>query len=234
MSIHISAKFGEISETVIICGDPLRAKFIAKNFLDDVVLVNEIRNMLGYTGTTFDGKKISVMGTGIGMASTSIYVNELINFYGVKKIIRVGSTGSMQESIGCRSVIMALGSCSDSAINISKFLPGVIYAPLADPELLFKAYEISIKLGIKIHVGNVFATDNFYGSNAWKKLAKYGVLAVEMETAELYTLAAKYKIQALTILTVSDNLITKEELTSNEREKTLLDMIQIALRLCNC
>jgi purine-nucleoside phosphorylase len=229
MSNHISAEYGEIAENVLICGDPLRAKFIAECYLAGAVLVNEIRNMFGYTGITHDGKRVSVMGTGMGMASTSIYINELIEFYKVKKIIRVGSAGSMQEKIACRSIVIAQGSCSDAALNISRFQPGVIYAPIADWKLLLDSYEVAKGMNIEVHVGNIFATDSFYGSDGWEKLAKYNVLAVEMETAEIYTLAAKHGVKALTLLTISDNLVTGEKVSAKDRESTFDDMIKIAL-----
>jgi len=232
MSIHISAKKGEVAQTVLLPGDPLRAKYVAENFLRDVTCYNTVRNMLGYTGRTLDGKKrVSVQGSGMGMPSLGIYVNELIDFYKVKRIVRIGSAGSLQKKIKCRTVVLVQGSCSDSNMNLSRFPIGTIYAPIADWKLLLRAYEVAKSMGIKVEVGNNFATDQFYGSDAWKSFAKYGVKTIEMESAELYTLASQKNIQALSILTVSDHLVTGESLSSNEREKTFSDMVKIALEL---
>lgn len=233
MSIHINAKRCKIAKTVLLPGDPLRAKYIAKNFLKDIICYSTVRNMLGYTGKTLDGKrKISVQGSGMGMPSLSIYVNELINFYKVERIIRVGSAGSLKKEINCRTIILAMASCSDSAMNLERFPIGTTFTPIADWDLLIKAFKIAKTLNIKnLIVGNNFATDKFYGSKSWPKFADYGVISIEMETAELYTLAAKNNIKALSILTISDNLVTKESLSFEEREKTFSDMIKIALRL---
>lgn len=232
MSIHIGAKLEEVAETVLLPGDPLRAEYIAKNFLENVNCYNTVRNMLGYTGTIIGTKKrVSVQGSGMGMPSLGIYVYELINDYKVQRIIRVGSAGSLQKEIGCRSIVLAQGSCTDSAMNNSRFR-GMTFAPLANWELLFKAFNISKKMKLAVHVGNVFATDTFYDViNAWKIFAEYGVLAAEMETAELYTLASLHKIQALSILTISNNLVTGEELSSEDRQITFSDMMKIALSL---
>jgi purine-nucleoside phosphorylase len=232
MSIHIAAKKGEIASTVLLPGDPLRAKWIADNFLKNVTCYNTVRNMLGYTGKKNSGERISVQGSGMGMPTLGIYVNELIDTYKVKRIIRVGSAGSLQKEIGCRSIVLAMGSCSDSALNISRFPAGTIFCPTADWKLLRRAHEIAKKMNIKVIVGNNFASDKFYDpSDTWKEFAKYGVATIEMESAELYTLAAQKGIQALTILTVSNNLVTKEELTSKEREQTFSDMMKLALAI---
>ena len=232
MSTHISAQKREIAGTVLLPGDPLRAKWIAENFLKDVVQYNTVRNMLGFTGHTLDGKRrISVQGSGIGMPSLSIYVNELIDTYKVKRIIRVGSAGSMQKEIKCNSVVLVQGSCSDSAMNSARFPFGTTFAPIADFKLLLRAYEVAKSMNIKVEVGNNFASDMFYGSDTWEILAKYGVKTIEMESAELYTLAAQKGIQALSILTVSDHLVTKESLTAEKREKGFSEMVRIALAI---
>lgn len=233
MSIHINAKKGEIAETVLLPGDPLRAKFIAEKFLTEVSCYNTVRNMLGFTGRTKSGKIVSVQGAGMGMPSLSIYVNELIDIYGVKRIIRVGSCGSLQAEIECRDIIIAMGSCSDSALNKHRF-HGLDFAPLADWKLLEEAHGIAKKLRIKIRVGNIFSTDKFYDDTElcpWKMFAKYGVLGIEMETAELYTLGAQKGVQALSILTVSDNLVIRKSLSAQDRETSFTSMMKIALAL---
>lgn len=229
MSVHIGAKKGDIAETVLLPGDPLRAKWIAETFLEDVVCYNEVRGMYGYTGT-YKGRRVSVQGTGMGVPSISIYVNELIRDYGVKNLIRVGTAGSYREDIKIRDVILAMSSSTTSGINRLRF-DGADYAPTADFELLMRAAEAAKVKGIKIKGGNVLTVDEFYGDNfeAYKKWANFGVLCVEMETAALYTIAAKYNAKALTILTISDSLVTGEETTSLERQTTLKDMVEIAL-----
>jgi purine-nucleoside phosphorylase len=229
MSTHIGAKENEIAETVLLPGDPLRAKYIAETFLESPVSYTEIRGMYGFTGT-YKGKKISIQGTGMGVPSISIYTNELITSYGVKNLIRVGTCGSMKKEVRVRDVILAMASSTDSNINNLRF-PGINYAPTANFELLKKAYDVAGEKGIKPHVGNVFTSDTFYGDNPdeWKHLAAFGVIAVEMETAALYTLAAKFNVNALTILTVSDSFITHEVTTAEERQKTFNQMIEIAL-----
>ncbi|BDU50840.1 purine-nucleoside phosphorylase [Haliovirga abyssi] len=231
MSIHIGAKKGDIAETVLLPGDPLRAKFIAETFLEDVKCYNEVRGMYGFTGT-YKGKRISVQGTGMGVPSISIYVNELINEYGVKNLIRIGSCGSLQEDVHIRDVILAMSASSNSSINNVRF-NGTGFAPTANFELLNKAYLIAKEKKVNVKVGNVFTSDHFYQDDAgwWKIWAEHGVLAVEMETAALYTIAAQKKVNALAILTVSDSLVTWEETSSEEREKTFTDMMEIALNL---
>lgn len=229
MSVHIGAKKGDIAETVLLPGDPLRAKWIAETFLEDVVCYNEVRGMYGYTGT-YKGRRVSVQGTGMGVPSISIYVNELIRDYGVKNLIRVGTAGSYREDIKIRDVILAMSSSTTSGINRLRF-DGADYAPTADFELFMRAAEAAKVKDIKIKGGNVLTVDEFYGDNfeAYKKWANFGVLCVEMETAALYTIAAKYNAKALTILTISDSLVTGEETTSLERQTTLKDMVEIAL-----
>jgi len=231
MSIHIEAKEGDIADTILLPGDPLRAKYIAENFLTDIFCYNKVRGMYGYTGL-YNNKKVSVQGTGMGIPSISIYVNELISSYKVKNLIRIGSCGSMQEDIKIRDVILAMSASSDSSINKIRF-NGLDYAPTADFELLRKAYDIAVGKNIKLKIGSVFTTDTFYHDNpdSWKHWADYGLLAVEMETAALYTLAAKFKVKALSLLTVSDSLITHEETSAVERQKTFNQMVEIALDL---
>lgn len=229
MSTHIGAKKGEIAKTVLLPGDPLRAKYIAETFLDDVKQYNSVRNAFGYTGT-YKGVPISVQGTGMGVPSISIYVEELINEFDVEVLMRVGSAGGMKKDVHVRDVVLAQGATTDSGINRQAFNNQVDFAPLADFELLKTAYEKGIEADYTVQVGNVLTADRFYNPELdKKKLADYGVLAVEMEAAALYTLAAKYNKKALTILTISDHLITGEETTAEERERSFDDMIVIAL-----
>lgn len=229
MSVHIAAKPGEIAETILLPGDPLRAKFIAETYLSDVTCYNEVRGMFGFTGT-YQGKRISVQGTGMGTPSIAIYVNELIRDYGVRNLIRVGTCGAMQEHVHVRDVIMAQAACTDSSMNRHVF-SGFDFAPVASFPLLKAAYERGVEKGLKLHVGNIFSSDMFYrdDTSVTELLMKYGVLGVEMETTALYTLAAKYGVNALTILTVSDHLLTGEETTSEERQTTFNEMMEVAL-----
>lgn len=228
MSIHINAKQGDIAEIVLLPGDPLRAKYIAEHFLENAVCYNEVRNMFGFTGT-YKGHRISVQGTGMGVPSISIYINELMQEYGVKKLIRVGTCGALQKDVKVRDVILAQSATTDSKMNEIIF-NGIDYAPTANFDLLLKAYHAGVKAGLNLKVGNVYTTDMFYSDeNQNEKLARYGVLAVEMETAALYTLAAKFGRQALSVLTVSDHLLTGEQTTAEERQTTFNDMIQVAL-----
>lgn len=228
MSVHINAKKGDIAETILLPGDPLRAKYIAETFLEDVTLYNEVRNMFGYTGT-YKGKRISVQGTGMGVPSISIYVTELMQEYDVKKLIRVGTCGSIHKDVKVRDVILAQSASTDSKMNEIIF-KGINYAPTADFDLLLKAYNAGVEKGLNLRVGNVFTEDVFYNEFAeHEKWAQYGVLALEMESSALYTLAAKFGRQALSILTVSDHLLTGEVTTSEERQTTFNDMIVVAL-----
>ncbi|MBF0362908.1 MAG: purine-nucleoside phosphorylase [Oligoflexia bacterium] len=231
MSIHIAAKKSDIVETVLMPGDPMRAQYIANNYLQNAVCYNQVRGMFGYTGT-YKGKKVSIQGSGMGIPSMSIYAHELINDYGVKKIIRIGSCGSLQKEVNIRDIVLAQASSSDTNIN-GRIFPSMTFCPIASFNLLLKAYNKAVEMGIKVNVGNVFTTDLFYDepSDSWKVWSRYGVLAVEMETAGLYTLAARYNIEALSILTVSDHLITNEACTSEEREKTFNKMLELALEL---
>lgn len=231
MSIHIGAKEGDIASTVLLPGDPLRAKYIAENFLTDTICYNQVRGMYGYTGA-YKGIRISVQGTGMGIPSISIYLNELITSYKAKNLIRIGSCGSMQADIKIRDVILAMSASTNSHINKIRF-NGMDYAPTADFNLLKKAYGIALEKNTPVKIGSVLTSDTFYQDdpNSWKHWANYGILAVEMETAALYTLAAKFKVNALSILTVSDSLVTREETTSEERQKTFNQMVEIALGL---
>jgi len=228
MSIHINAKQGDIADIVLLPGDPLRAKYIAETYLEDVTPYNEVRNMLGFTGT-YKGKRVSVQGTGMGVPSISIYVNELMQEYGVQKLIRVGTCGAIQKDVKVRDVIIAQSASTDSKMNEIIF-NGLDFAPTGDFDLLLKAYNAGKEAGLNLKVGNIFTADMFYSEeNQNEKLARYGVLAIEMESAALYTLAAKYGRQALSILTVSDHIITGEVTTSEERQLTFNDMMVVAL-----
>ena len=226
---HIGAEKGQIAETILLPGDPLRAKYIAETFLEDVVQYNNVRGMLGFTGT-YKGKRISVQGTGMGIPSIGIYSHELISEFGVKNLIRIGTAGSYQEDVKLRDVVIAMSASTDSAINKLRF-NGADYAPTANADMVFKAYEVAKEKGMNVKAGNVFTSDTFYGDDpeAWKKWAKFGVLCVEMETAQLYTTAAKLGAKALTLLTISDSFITSEATTAEERQTTFNDMIVVAL-----
>ncbi|MFD2214387.1 purine-nucleoside phosphorylase [Metabacillus endolithicus] len=228
MSVHIGAKENEIAETVLLPGDPLRAKYIAETFFEDVSCYNEVRGMLGFTGT-YKGERISVQGTGMGVPSISIYINELMNSYGVQNLIRVGTCGAIQKDVKVRDVILAMSASTDSQMNRLTF-GGVDYAPTANFELLKKAYDTGLEKGLNLKVGNIFTADMFYNDNAeLEKWARYGILAIEMESAALYTLAAKFGRKALSVLTVSDHILTGEETTAEERQTTFNDMIVVAL-----
>ena len=229
MSIHINAKPSEIAESVLLPGDPLRAKWIAETFLEKVFCYNDIRGMLGFTGT-YKGKRISVQGTGMGIPSALIYCNELIRDYGVKKLIRVGSAGSYQKDIKLRDIVIAMAASSTSGINNTRFV-NADYSPTADFDLFMKAATYAKNNDIPIKAGNVLSADEFYGDdvNNYKKWADYGVLCVEMEAAGLYTIAAKYNVQALAILTISDSLVTQKATSAEERETSFSTMIEIAL-----
>lgn len=229
MSIHIAAAQGQVADKILLPGDPLRAKFIAENLLADAERFNEVRNMFGYTGQ-YKGVRVSVMGTGMGMPSLSIYVNELIRDYGVKRLIRVGTCGAMQPGVNLRDLIIAMSACTDSNVNKIRF-DGMDYAPTASFSLLRKAYDAAMKSGLNPYVGQVLSSDSFYTEDPeqWKLWARFGVLGVEMESAELYTLAAKYGVDALAILTVSDHLVKHEATSAQERQTQFKSMAQIAL-----
>ncbi len=228
---HNSAKKGDIAETILLPGDPLRAKFIAENFLEDVTQFNGVRNMFGYTGT-YNGKRVSVMGTGMGCASIGIYSYELIHFYGVKNLIRIGSCGAMDPKLNLYDIVLGIGSSTDTNYAHQYNLPGT-YSATASFDLLSKAKQIADENNIKTVVGNILSSDIFYNADpeAWKKWAKMGVLAAEMESFALYCNAAVAGVNALTILTVSDSIVNHQETTPEEREKGFTNMMKIALGL---
>lgn len=229
MSTHIEAKQGEIADTVLMPGDPMRAKWIAETFLENPVCYNKIRGMLGYTGT-YKGTRISVQGSGMGIPSAMIYFHELIKDYGVKSIIRVGSAGSYQKKVELNDVVLAMAASTTSGINNSRFINSN-YSPTANFELFLKAVNFAKEQRIPIKAGNVLSSDKFYADDPeeYKIWGEYGVLCVEMEAAGLYTIAAKYKVKALAILTISDSLITQEKLSAHARETKFKDMVEIAL-----
>jgi purine-nucleoside phosphorylase len=231
MSIHIGAEPGQIASTVLLPGDPLRAKYIAETFLDQPVLFNQVRGMLGYTGRYGD-KRVSVMGSGMGMPTLSIYVNELIRDYGVRTLIRVGTCGAFQPYLKVGDIVLAMTASTDSAMNRLRF-KGMDFAPAASFDLLLKAYEAAGRLGVRVHVGGMFAGDSFYHDDPdwWRLWADYGALVVEMESSALYTLAAKYGVEALSILTVTDSLVSGETATAEQRERSFPLMAEIALAI---
>jgi purine-nucleoside phosphorylase len=227
---HIGAKLGDIAETVIMAGDPLRVKFMAENFLDDPVQFNNVRGMLGFTGF-YKGKRVSVMGHGMGMPSIGIYTFELYNFYGVKTIIRVGSAGSIQHDLRVGDLVVAMGACTNSNYASQYELPGT-FAPIADFSLVRGAVETCERLGYHYKVGNVFSSDIFYHENAHnEKWINMGVLAVEMEIAALYMNAARSGNRALGICTISDHILTGEVTTAEERQTTFTHMMDVAFSL---
>lgn len=228
---HNKAIKGDIAETILLPGDPLRAKFIAENFLEDVTQFNTVRNMFGYTGT-YNGKRVSVMGTGMGCASIGIYSYELIHFYGVKNLIRIGSCGAFDPKLDLYDIVLAIGSSTDTNYAHQYELPGT-YSATASFELLSKAKQIADDSNIKTVVGNILTSDIFYNANpdSWKKWAKMGILAAEMESYALYCNASAAGVNALTILTVSDSIVNQQETTPEEREKAFTNMMKIALGL---
>ena len=231
MSIHIGAKQGQIAPTVLLPGDPLRARHIAETMLEDAVCFNEVRGMLGYTGQ-YDGKRVSVMGSGMGIPTLSIYVHELVTEYRVKTLIRVGTCGALQPDLKIGDIVLPMSGSTNSHINRLRF-DGMDYAPTASFHLLLSAYETAKKLGARVYVGGMFASDTFYADDPdwWKKWAEYGALVVEMETSGLYTLAAKFKVDALSVLTVSDSVVTGESSTAQQRERDFTQMAKIALEI---
>ncbi len=228
---HNQASEGAFGKTVLMPGDPLRAKFIAENFLQDVVQVNSVRNMFGYTGT-YKGKKVSVMGSGMGMPSIGIYAHELYAFYGVERIIRVGTCGAYSPDCKVFDVILAQGACTNSAWAHQYALPGT-FSAISDFGMLKNAYEIAESKKMNAHVGNILSSDIFYNDQpeVWKKWAKMGCLGVEMESYALYSTAAYLHKKALCILTVSDSFITHEETTPQQRQTSFKDMMEIALEV---
>ena len=229
MTIHIGAKINEIADTVLLPGDPMRAKWAAEQFLTSPRLVNQVRGMFGYTGT-FNGNRVTIQGSGMGMPSISIYANELIRDYDVKTLIRIGSCGGMQSNINIRDIVLAQ-TTTYIVTPSSTIMKEVSFSPCADFELLQNAHSFAKSKGFKTHVGNIYSSDTFYDERADlnEQMVRHGVLAVEMEAAELYTLAARFNRKALAILTVSDHLQTGEALPSDEREQTFSQMIEVAL-----
>jgi len=229
MSIHIGAKPGEIAETVLMPGDPYRAKWAAENFLKDVVCINEVRGMLGFTGT-WNGHRVTIQGSGMGVPSLSIYANELIRDYGAKSLIRIGSAGAMQHHVKVRDIVIAMTASTISTPSRG-FFRELSFAPCADFGLLEKAVAAARAKGTPTHVGGIYSADVFYDErpDLNEMMTRHGVLAVEMEAAELYTVAARHGIRALAVLTVSDHLLTHEALPSEDRERSFGDMVEIAL-----
>lgn len=229
MSFHIEAKVGEVAESVLLPGDPLRAKYIAETFLEDAVCYNQVRGMLGFTGT-YKGKRISIQGTGMGMPSASIYIHELINDYGAKHLVRIGTCGAIQPDVKIRDVIVAQAAATNSAIIRNQF-PGYDFPQIGNFDSIKTAFEIGSNKGLNLRVGNVLSSDLFYTDNndEFSKLGKHGVLAVEMETAALYFLTNKFGVKGLSLLTVSDHILTGEQTTAQERQTTFNDMIEVAL-----
>lgn len=226
---HIEAAQGDFAETVLMPGDPLRAKFIADNFLDDAKCVTRVRNMFGYTGT-YKGKRVSVMGSGMGIPSISIYATELYKDYGVENIIRIGSCGAVRDDIKVRDVIVGMGASTDSNVNRQRF-NSCDFAAIADFGLLQQVVNTANKLGKEVHVGNVFTADLFYTPQPemFKTMENHGILAVEMEAAGLYGVAAELGKKALAVFTVSDHIKTGEQTTAQERELTFKDMMELTL-----
>ncbi|MDK8183288.1 purine-nucleoside phosphorylase [Paenibacillus sp. UMB4589-SE434] len=229
MSFHIEASIGDIAETILLPGDPMRAKYIVENYLEDAVCYNRIRGILGYTGT-YKGKRISVQGTGMGMPSMSIYATELAHDYGVRNLIRIGSSGSYHPDIKHMDLVLGTGACTSSAMFKHEF-ENFNYAPTAHFDLLRAAYDTGSKMSLPVRAGLVMTEDHFYDGNAhmYEKLAAYQVLASDNETAALYMVAAKYNARALSILTVTDHMLTNQTVTSQERETALHDMIRLGL-----
>jgi purine-nucleoside phosphorylase len=227
---HLSAQPGEFADTVLLPGDPLRAKYIAERCFDDLEQVNEVRNALAFTGT-WKGMPVSVLGTGMGIPSASIYAHELVTEYGVQRLVRVGSCGSVQDHVAIRDVILAAGACTDSQVNRARYA-GLDFAAIADFGLLRASAEAAEAHGVDVHVGNVHSADLFYDPRApeiFDTMNAMGVLAVEMEAAGLYGVAAEHGVRALTVLTVSDHIRTGEKTTSQERQTTFDEMVDIAL-----
>ena len=229
MSIHVGAAPGEVAETVLMPGDPYRARWAAETFLDGAVLVNEVRGMLGYTGR-WRGQRVTIQGSGMGMPSLSIYANELIRDHGARTLIRIGSAGAMQEHVAIRDIVLAMTATTLSTPSRGIFRE-VNYAPCADWGLLSAAHSAATARGAAVHCGGIYSSDVFYDErpDLNEQMTRHGILAVEMEAAELYTLAARHRVRALAVLTISDHLLTREALSSAERERSFGDMVEIAL-----
>lgn len=231
MSLHIRAEKGDIAETVLLPGDPLRAKWIAENFLTEARLYNDVRGMYGFTGN-YRGKKVSVQGTGMGIPSISIYAHELVNDYGAGQLIRIGSAGSYQPHVKIRDIVLAMSASTNSNTNRIHFNPDS-FAPTADPGLFIKAVKAAESAGTAFKAGNILTSDIFYDNDPdyYKKWAEYGVLCVEMETSALYSVAAKFGVRALAILSITDHLIAGESISTEERQTSLKEMVALALEL---
>ncbi len=231
MSIHLDAKQGDIAETVLLPGDPLRAKFFAEKMLTESHCYNRVRGMYGYTGL-YKGKRVSIQGTGMGMGSSAIYINELLQNHQIKNMVRVGTFGAIQKQIKVGQVVLTMSASGDSSANSINF-GGIHFAATADFDLLLKAYQAAQKLNIATIQGSIFSTDTFYDNNPkrWDIWEKHGVLGVEMESQILFTLAKKYNVKALSILTASDNIRTGEAASSKDREQSYTDMFKIAMEL---
>lgn len=229
MSIHIGAPPGAIAETVLMPGDPYRARWAAETFLDGAELVHEVRGMLGFTGE-WRGNRVTIQGSGMGMPSLSIYANELIRDYGARTLIRIGSAGAMQEEVAIRDIVLAMTATTLSTPSRGIFRE-VNYAPCADWGLLSAAHSAAQARGATVHCGGIYSSDVFYDErpDLTEQMTRHGILAVEMEAAELYTLAARHGCRALAVLTVSDHLLTKEALPAEERERSFGAMVEIAL-----
>ncbi len=230
MTVHIGAKPGQIAETVLMPGDPYRAKWAAETFLENAECVNEVRGMLGFTGT-WNGHPVTIQGSGMGMPSLSIYANELIRDYGARTLVRIGSCGGMQDAVKVRDVILAMTSSTLSTPSRGIFRE-LNFAPCADWGLLSAAHAAAQDLGVPTHVGGIYSSDVFYDErpDLNEQMERHGILGVEMEAAELYILAARHKVRALAVLTVSDHLKTGEALPAQDRERSFGDMVEIALR----
>jgi len=227
---HIGAESGDFADTVLLPGDPLRAEYIAETFLSEAAQVTSVRNMFGYTGTYKD-KRVSVMGTGMGIPSASIYTVELVQNYGVKKLIRIGSCGALQRHLHLRDIVVAMGASTDSKVNRARY-GGHDFAAIADYDLLRAAVDIAGERGKNVHVGNIYTSDLFYHPDDEGRIARneaMGILAVEMETAGIYGVAAQYGARALALMTVSDHVLTHEATTAEERQTTFNEMVEIAL-----
>jgi purine-nucleoside phosphorylase len=233
VSIHIGAEPGQIAPTVLLPGDPLRAKYIAETMLTDTICFNQVRGMLGYTGRYGD-KRVSVMGSGMGIPTLLIYTHELVTEYQVTTLIRVGTCGALQPYLKVGDIVLPMTASTDSQINRLRF-GGMDYCPAASFDLLLKAYQVAQERGIKVYVGGMFSSDSFYRDDPdwWKLWASYGTLVCEMETNALYTLAAKFNVKALSILTVSDSLATGEFASAQQRERNFPLMAEIALKIAD-
>ncbi len=228
---HINAEPGDFAESILLPGDPLRAQFIADNFLTDATMVTSVRNILGFTGT-YEGVRVSVMGTGMGIPSASIYGTELIQEYGVKNLIRIGSCGALRHDVAIRDVIIAMGACTDSNVNRARY-GGYDFAAIADYDLLRACVDVASGYDHTVHVGNIYTSDLFYHPDNEGRMEfnqRMGILAVEMETAGLYGLAAEFGAKALALMTVSDHVLTQEATSAEERQTTFNEMVEMALK----